>query len=126
MKRTACAMIILVIILLVGSLEQIFITKTLNNMISDAEQLALTIQLKDYKKAEAEVEDLEQHWLHSRNYFASISPNSECKDLTPYIVDIKAQLITKDYSNAYSQTNVLVSVCIHKKELLTFGINTII
>lgn len=125
MSRIIVAIIIVVLILTGGILEQVYVYNTFNDLAEYTLEIADTILAGDKEKSVELTDALVEFWHKKRDVLELTSPHNEVKDMMAYISQLKGFLLSDQLDCAYAQTFVVYEDALNKLNILGYKVKNV-
>lgn len=125
MTKIISAIIIIVLIVTLGVLEQVFIHQSFNDLVLKAGAIQSDIEVENYDLAVKHTDELILWWRGKRNIIELVSPHNEVKDHIAYIAQLQGQLESKQYDDALATTFIIKEDAVNKLNILGYRIKNV-
>ena len=119
MKKTIFVIISIIIILVFGISEQIYMNKTLDTLESKAYEIE-TLLKEENPNAKVKVVELKNWWYEKRDMLEFIYPNTDIKDIAKEIGELEGAILNEAEDDPLIRCNVLKEMAKNSKNLLSF------
>lgn len=121
MKKVILIIVVLIVVLSCGIIEQVFVQSTLDNLISMTNTLESYVDLEDKENALIYVNSIKTWWYDKRDYLEFVCPNNDIKDLIREIGEVEGSIKSENFEDAKTYTNVLREMAKNSKNLLAYN-----
>lgn len=125
MKRVIFALIVIVVIITVGILEQVYIKKTLDGIRGQAVAIQSLIGTDNEEAYKLSLE-LKENWLSNKHIAESVVSHNETREITIKVSELEGYIKADDDKSAHAVVNMLIEMCDNYKQILGFSLDTIL
>ena len=125
MKRTAFAVIIILVMLSAGIAEQVLLHRLFDDLHTRAETIALTVAEDDLPLALRQTQELQDWWEKRKHGLEAIVSHNETKEVTLRVAELKGYIAIGDRKSAYATAAILIETSTNLPHLLGFSWDTI-
>lgn len=126
MPKIIAAIVIIILILTLGVLEQVFIYNSFNELTDKAESIRIELENEDYSAAELHANELMEWWRKKRDIIELTSPHNEVKDHIAYIAQLQGQIITGSYEDAIATAYIIKEDARNKLNILGYKVKNVL
>jgi hypothetical protein len=119
MKKTLLAVVLLLIILIIGIFEQIYIKKTLADLSEMLINLESTID--DQELSEEKMKELMAYWKDNRDPIEGFVYNNETREIVTKLSEINGFIEAKQLDNAKPVITTTLDIIDHTQHVLEFS-----
>lgn len=105
MKKMIFAIVILLVIIGLGTYEQIFVANTLEEFNKKIDALEVAVITDNNPEGEAEA--MEKWWIDNKHYLEALSPHNFFMDVTYSVYEVKGNLENKEIPQALTRIEIL-------------------
>lgn len=120
MNKIILAVVLAVVILSLGICEQVFISRSFDDLRSDCEEIQKLLLSGDYDKALKMTEHVENDWRKERDLLEFACPNTDIKDIAKEIGELKGSQIAEMYDDSITRCEVIMAMAENSKNLLSY------
>lgn len=120
MNKIILAVVLAVVILSLGICEQVFISRSFDDLRSDCEEIQKLLLSGDYDEALKMTEHVENDWRKERDLLEFACPNTDIKDIAKEIGELKGSQIAEMYDDSITRCEVLMAMAENSKNLLSY------
>ena len=120
MNKIILAVILAVVILSLGICEQVFISRSFDDLRSDCEEIQKLLLSGDYDEALKMTEHVENDWRKERDLLEFACPNTDIKDIAKEIGELKGSQIAEMYDDSITRCEVIMAMAENSKNLLSY------
>lgn len=120
MSKVITAIIVIVLILSLGIAEQVFIHNTFNDLVEQVNVIQYEISGENYGEATRLTSELLEWWKKKRDILELTSPHNEVKDHINLIAQLKGQLESEMYEDAFATSIIVKEDAINKLNILSY------
>lgn len=102
MNRIIIAVVVIVLILTFGILNEVYINNSFEEITMRCEQIRVHIEDKEYEKAKGLAKDSVEWWHKRRNILELTCPHNEIKDFMTNLASLQGALYAENYQDALS------------------------
>lgn len=125
MKKTIFALIVVVVIITIGILEQVYLKKTLDGIREQAVAIQELIDT-DNEEAYRLALELKTSWTSKRKLTESVVSHNETREITMKVSELEGYIKAEDEKSAHAVANMLIEMCDNYKHILGFNFDTIL
>lgn len=122
--RTITAIILLIVIVLLGVYEQVFINNTFDELQAKAEILSKKLENTDSDTIR-EIDNIIEFWDKKSKKLELLTPHDTLDVVCIKLYEIKGYIEINDFSTALAMNYSLISTCEHVPHLLGFSLEHI-
>ncbi len=126
MKKLILIVSILLVIVIAGSIEQVHICKTLDELELRADTIYSQLQAEQYDDALQSTSDLSIWWERERDQLEFLCPNTDIKEIYREIGELQGSQLATMYDDSITRANVLKYMAKNTKNLLKFKLKNIL
>ena len=126
MGKIILTIALVVIILVLGISERVFMQKAFDDLVLRCEEIQQLLIDKDYSAARKAVLQTKEWWAGKRNILEFTCPNNDIKDIYKEIGELEGTLYSEMYDDSITRTNVIKSMAENSKNLLAYRIKNIL
>ena len=119
MKRLLLAIAVFVLIIAVGVLEQIYISKLYRETKAQAEAIEELVK-EEVESALPAALELREDWLKKRSFLEAVTPHNETKEMILRIAELIGYIEAKDDKSATATAAIIVEMCENTPHILGF------
>ena len=119
MKRLLLAVVIVLLIVAMGVLEQIYISRLYTATEVQARKVRETIE-EDVTLALPDAEALKKTWLEKRSFLEAVTPHNETKEMVLRIAELIGYIEAKDEKSATATVEIILEMCQNTPHILGF------
>ena len=119
MKRMLFAIVIVLLILAVGILEQIYIVKLYRATKAEAEEVKAEVEA-NVESALPAAEELKKHWIKKRSFLEAVTPHNETKEMVLRMAELIGYVEAKDDKSAIATAAIIIEMCDNTPHILGF------
>ena len=120
MNKIILAVVLAVVILSLGICEQVFISRSFDDLRSDCEEIQKLLLSGDYDEALKMTEHVENDWKKERDLLEFACPNTDIKDIAKEIGELKGSQIAEMYDDSITRCEVIMAMAENSKNLLSY------
>ncbi len=120
MNKIILAVVLAVVILSLGICEQVFISRSFDDLRSDCEEIQKLLLSGDYDEALKMTEHVENDWRKERDLLEFACPNTDIKDIAKEIGELKGSQIAEMYDDSITRCEVIMAMAENSKNLLSY------
>ena len=120
MNKIILAVVLAVVILSLGICEQVFISRSFDDLRNDCEEIQKLLLLGDYDEALKMTEHVENDWRKERDLLEFACPNTDIKDIAKEIGELKGSQIAEMYDDSITRCEVIMAMAENSKNLLSY------
>lgn len=126
MKKLLLVVSILAVILIAGSIEQLHICNTLEELELRADQIYDQLLSENYDNALQSTAELSTWWEKERDQLEFLCPNNDIKEIYREIGELQGSQLAEMYDDSITRANVLKYMAKNSKNLLKFKLKNIL
>ena len=119
MKRLLFALVIVLLIIAAGVLEQIYIQRLYKETKEQAEEVRTLID-EEISLALPAAEKLKEDWLKRRSFLEAVTPHNETKEMVLRIAELIGYVEAKDDKSATATVEIIIEMCENTPHILGF------
>ena len=119
MKRLLFAIAVVLLIVTMGVLEQIYISRIYRATETQAEIVRDTIR-EDVTIALPAAENLKDTWLKKRSFLEAVTPHNETKEMVLRIAELIGYIEAEDEKSATATVEIILEMCRNTPHILGF------
>ena len=120
MIKIILAVVLAVVLLSLGICEQVFISRSFDDLRSDCEEIQKLLLSGDYDEALKMTEHVENDWKKERDLLEFACPNTDIKDIAKEIGELKGSQIAEMYDDSITRCEVIMAMAENSKNLLSY------
>ncbi len=120
MNKIILAVVLAVVILSLGICEQVFISRSFDDLRNDCEEIQKLLLSGDYDEALKMTEHVENDWRKERDLLEFACPNTDIKDIAKEIGELKGSQIAEMYDDSITRCEVIMAMAENSKNLLSY------
>lgn len=120
MNKIILAVVLSIVILTLGICEQVFISRSFDDLKSDCSEIQKLLLAGDYAGALEMTEHIENDWRKERDLLEFACPNTDIKDIAKEIGELKGSQIAEMYDDSITRCEVIMAMAENSKNLLSY------
>ena len=125
MKRTVFAILIFVVILVAGILEQVWLGRLFRDLGHQSEEILAAIDREDMTEALTRSVQLRDWWEARKHLLEAIVSHNETKEVTLRIAELQGYIAIGDQKSSYATAAILAEMATNLPHLLGFSWDTV-
>lgn len=107
MNRIVIALVVIVLILTFGILNEVYINNSFKGISVRCEEIRKHIEIKDYETAKSMAQDSINWWDKRRNVLELTCPHNEIKDFMANLASLHGAIYAENYQDALAMSLTL-------------------
>lgn len=120
MKKIVFAVIVVVLILSCGIVEQLFVQNTFDQLQVKAVEIYDLLQEKRYDSALDATQSMQEWWEVKRDWLEFLCPNNDIKEIIREMSELEGSQLASMYDDSVTRANVLKEMARNSKNLLAY------
>ncbi len=125
MKKIIIALVIIVIFITIGVLEQVYLDKLFKDVQDQTEKIRDLCEEKNFTLAHQTTTEMKEKWHKNKHFLETIISHNETKEITMRIAELEGYISASDDKSAIATASILSDYCHNLKEILAFSYSTI-
>ena len=126
MKKVIIAIVIIVIFITAGILEQVLLNKYFSKLEDMAEFVRSLVEQKDFEAAHEKTLEMQKSWSKMKHIVEAVISHNETKEVTMRSAELEGYIAANDDKSAIATASIMADYCANLKHILGFSWDTIL
>ena len=126
MKRVVIAIVILVLIVTAGVLEQVFLRKYFFSLKDKTNEVRALVEEKDFEKAHEKTVEMQESWSDKKHFVEAVISHNETKEITMRLAELEGYIQASDDKSAIATASIMADYCENLTHILGFCWDTVL
>ena len=126
MKKIIIAIIIFVVFITAGVLEQVFLHKYFYSLRDKTTEVRVLVESKDFETAHEKTVEMQKSWSSKKHFIEAIISHNETKEITMRLAELEGYISASDDKSAIATASIMADYCENLTHILGFCWDTIL